>query len=170
MINNLLHRFKEDSLAKKTELPDRKKEFHNMKSIRTALVFWIADTNENLWLKALTAKFPGVCFEKICFLPQGAEVMEADNIIYVRNEDLGFGAKILNEKLTKVLTTKFDVLIDLSRESTGLTDYLLKNSQAYCKFSMKQENFEADIVVDGVTDVLDFIEKLGNLLAKLNKF
>ncbi len=42
IINNILYRFKEDSLAKRTELVGRTISYKELKEIKTCLVFYTA--------------------------------------------------------------------------------------------------------------------------------
>lgn len=170
IINNILHRFKEDSLAKRKELKDRKVEYKGLKDIHTCLVFWIAGEEDKGALKNLYEQMKHVEFDKLCFVKEGAEFLEADNVVTLRNEDLGFGGKIQNERLYSLLSREYDLLIDLTGTSNVMINYVLTNSQAACIAAMKKEGGTADFIVDGVAGQKEFIDRLIELLAQINKY
>lgn len=170
IIDNILHRIKEDSLSKKTDITGRVLEYQELATIKTCLVFWVADHEQSVWLKKLTDKLKGVKTDKLCFIPKGFEEITSADIISIRNEDLGFGGKIQNDRLPAVIAKEYDLLIDLSTLSNGLIVHCLTNSRAHCKVGMKKEGFEADIIIDEISDPLVFIDKLFELLSKLKKY
>lgn len=170
IINSLLHRMKEDSLAKKMTEAERTKEYKGLESMKHGLVFWVADEQETTWLNHLADKFPGLKTDKLCLIPDTGQKSAQEGVIFVRKEDLMFGGKIQNEGLKRVLSENYDILIDLSLVSDVMTDYILKNSQAVCKVGVPKENYEADIMLEGVADTADFIEKLYEVLSKLKKY
>ncbi len=104
IINNILYRFKEDSLAKRTELVGRTISYKELKEIKTCLVFYTAGEEPQAGIEILKKKMPGVKFVKLCFVPAGIEVTESDNLVVFRYEELGFGGKIQNERLYKELS------------------------------------------------------------------
>lgn len=104
------------------------------------------------------------------FLPANYQGLQVDDVVYVKAEDVGFGGKIMNDKLFHVLEKPYDLLIDLTRESNVLVDYVLKNSQAKCKVGMEKEGFEADIVLKGISDPVVFIGELAKLLSDLKEY
>lgn len=170
LINNIIHRFKEDSLARRKGATDRAVEYQELKSIRKCLVFWVADEDEDSWLKNMLEVFRGVKLDKLCFLPAGGEMAESGNLVIMRNEDLGFGGKIQNERLMKILDCPYDLLVDLTTESSVLGNYVLTNNQAKCIVGMKKENGVADILIDGTSGPVDFIQKLSALLSEVNRY
>ena len=99
ILNNLLHRLKEDSLNKRVGNSTREVEYKEKREIKTCLVFWSADTDQNKWFRKLESDFAGVKMDKLCFIPDGIEMLETDDWVAVRNADLGFGGKIRNGSL-----------------------------------------------------------------------
>lgn len=162
---------KQDSLAKKTAERKRTKQYPDLQAIKNCLVVWCANDNQEEYLKLLRKKLPQqVKLDKICFLPEGAPASSFRDVVYVKEEELGFGGKILNEQLPELLDREYNLLVDLSEESNVMIDYILRNSLAQCKAGMEKENFDADLMVDNVSGILEFIDKLFEVLAKLKKY
>ena len=170
MINKILHRVKESSLAKKTEIQDRDIEYKSLKELKSCLVFWVAEAGEDqesvkTLLQQLKVYVKKV--DKLCFVMKDADVRPTDDTVFVQNEDLGFGGKIQHDCLLDMLKVKYDILIDLSRSSNPMIDYILKNSQAKCKVGMTKEGFEADFIIDEVNTPAGLVANLLPVLAKL---
>ena len=170
IIHKIFHRMKHDSLAKKTAGKRRTKQYPDLHAIKSCLVVWCANDRQEEYLKHLKKKLPQVKLDKICFLPEGSPAPSFRDVVCVKEEELGFGGKILNEELLALLDKECDLLVDLSEESNVMIDYILGNSQAKCKAGMKKENFDADLMIDGVTGVSELIDKLFEVLAKLKKY
>ncbi|MEG0795580.1 MAG: hypothetical protein RR397_03585 [Odoribacter sp.] len=170
IINNILHRFKEDSLSKRNEAVERIVEYQSLKDIKTCLIFWVADANQNEWLRQFIQHFPNVKINKLCFISSGVEMLVTDDIVVMHNEDLGFGGKIQNDSLLAMLKERYDLFVDLTTVSNAMIDYVLLNSQAKCIVGMKKEGARADITIDSVSGQLEFIDKLAEILVKVNKY
>ena len=154
ILNNLLHRLKEDSLNKRVGNSTREVEYKEKREIKTCLVFWSADTDQNKWFRKLESDFAGVKMDKLCFIPDGIEMLETDDWVAVRNADLGFGGKIRNGRLIAMLGCK----------------YVLQHTQASCIVGMKKEGGVADIVIDEVTEPFGLVNKLNVILSGINKY
>lgn len=170
IINNILHRFKEDSLAKRTELVDRALVYKELKEIRTCLLFYTAGAEPQASFEILKKKMPEVNFRKLCFDLSGVEMAEADDVVVFRKEELGFGGKIQNEHLYKELSREYDLLVDFTTLSNAMTQYVLTNSKAHCIIGMKKEGAIADIMVDEVKEPQEFAIKLTGLLAEIKRY
>lgn len=170
IINKIFHRIKEETLTKKSGTADRKKEYNEIKSVKTCLVYWVADENQAIWLKMLNDRLGSAKIDKLCFIPENVEILVTDETVAVKNVDLGFGGKIQNDNLLRLMEKEYDLLIDLSMVNNVLADYVLRNSVAKCKVGMKREGFEADIVIDGVAGQTEFIEKMFEFLAGVRKY
>lgn len=170
IIKHIFHRMKEDSLARKTTEAQREKKYHSLHWVKNGLVFWIGGSEEAAWLKAVREKFSGVKMDKICFIPPSYQGILTEDTTYIKTEDLAFGGKIMNDRLFQVLEKPYDLLIDLTTESNVLIDYILKNSRAKCKIGMPKDNFEADIVLEGSRDTVDFIGRISGMLADLKEY
>ena len=170
IINNILHRFKEDLLSKRKGLVDRTVMYKSLKELKTCLVFWTAGSDIQSYSKALKNNLQEVKLDQLCYVPAGAEMLETDNIVTLRDEDLGFGGKIQNERLYTVLANEYDLLIDLTVKCNTMVRYVLTNNHACCIVGMKREGEKADILVDGVESPIDFIEKLRGLLADIKRY
>lgn len=167
IINNILHRFKEDSLARRTEGVDRKLEYKTLPEIKTGLVFWMAGQEEKKWMRLLEERMKGVKFDKLCFVPDDTEVLETDDMVTLRNQELGFGGKIQNERLHDLLSRKYDLLIDFTPVANAMINYVLSNSRAHCITGMKKEGAVADITLDGSASPVEFINNLTKVLSEI---
>lgn len=170
ILNNIFHRIKEDSLARRKDAAERHSEYKDLKSVKTGLVIWYASEQQNDWLKKLSECFKEVEFDKLCYMPAKEGIPDPVNTLVLRNDDLGFGGKIAQEQLPGMLERKYDILVDLSTESNVLLNYVLLNSRASCKVGMDREGGERDIVIDGVTEQLTFIDKLAGILSEIKRY
>lgn len=117
----------------------------------------------------LKLKAPYISFEKVAFLPNDFNGELRSDIIYVKNTDVKFGGKILNEAFTKVTSKSYDALIDLSDGSADLEKYFLKATHA--SFRIGRHPHESyDLVLDATKDENEFIDNIFDLLSKLKKF
>lgn len=170
IFSNIIHKFKEDSLSKREELKDRVLEYKELAEVKSSVVFWSAEMpNIDILLDKLSVLL-GKNMMKVCFIPDKVISVVPVNTLSLRNEDLGFGGKILNQELLKLLENRFDVLIDLSSTSTTLCDYVLKNIQASCKIGIEKEGFQNDIILVGVENENDFIVQLEQIWKNLKKY
>lgn len=170
ILNNIIHRIKEDSLVKRQESVVRSSEYKELKSVRTGLIVWSVAEGQADWLKKISEYLPEVKFDKLCYMPSKSAVPELLGAFVIKNEDLGFGGKILNSKLPDVLERQYDLLIDLSTESNVLLNYVLLSSKALCKVGMNRSCGERDITIEGVSEPLEFIDKLVEILSSIKKY
>lgn len=170
ILNNLFHRFKEDSLAKRRGGAERTLGYCELKSVRRVLVVYTVVAGQKAWMKKLSDKFKDVKFDWLCYLPTGTEVVEPANAVVLKNEDLVFGGKIQNEALLALLEREHDLLLDFTAISNGLLNYVLSNSQAKCKIGMKKDGFENDIVIGEVSESEQFIDKMTEILSGIKQF
>ena len=170
ILNNLLHRLKEDSLNKRVGNSTREVEYKEKREIKTCLVFWSADTDQNKWFRKLESDFAGVKMRLVIRMASAPEMLETDDWVAVRNADLGFGGKIRNGRLIAMLGCKYDLFIDLNKETTALIKFVLQHTQASCIVGMKKEGGVADIVIDEVTEPFGLVNKLNVILSGINKY
>lgn len=170
MIHKIFFRMKQDSLAKKTVTKEREKQYPDINAMTSCLVVGCAAASGmEEYLKLLKKKLLQVKMDKICFLPEGYPELPVKDVIYIKEEELSFGGKILNEELPVLLDKEYDLLVDLTAESHVVVDYVLRNSLAKCKVGMRKEEPGLDIVIDGVSNTSDFINKLFVVLTKFKK-
>lgn len=170
IINNILHRIKEDSLSKRKDSVERQAVYKELKSVKNALVIWSACGTQAGWLKKLAADFKEVKFDRLCYMPAKGEVSAPADALVIRNEDLGFGGKILNEGLPAILAKRYDLLIDFSTEANPILNYVLLNSQAMCKVGIGREGGEYDLIIGGVAEPLAFIDRLKEVLSEIKEY
>lgn len=170
IINNILSRFKEDSLAKRMELAERTVAYKELEKLRTCLLFYTAGTELKAAAEVLKKKMPGVKFAKLCFVPSGVEIMETEDAVFFHYEELGFGGKIQNERLYEELAKEYDLLVDFTADCNVMTQFVLNNSKAHCIVGMKREGAIGEILIDEVKDLQNFAVKLTQLLAGINSY
>ena len=170
IINSILQRFKEGALARRTGLSNRTVAYKGLEEIETCLVLWQATSEPSSWVEELKKRMPGVKLDKLCFVPAEAELLTTNDVVTFREEELGFGGRILNDRLLAVLAHKYDLLLDFTSVSNVMIQYVLTNSQAHCIVGMKKAGGKADIIVDGVKGPLEFIDGLIKVLAEINKY
>ncbi|MDE6451252.1 MAG: hypothetical protein K2L23_03005 [Odoribacter sp.] len=170
IINNILSRLKEDSLAKRIELAERIVSYKELDKLRTCLLFYTAGEEPKGAIEVLKKKMPGVKFGKLCFVPSGTEITETEHVVFFRYEELGFGGKIQNESLYEELSKEYDLLVDFTATSNVMTQFVLSNSKAHCIVGMKREGAVGEILIDGAKDQRGFAVELVNLLAGINSY
>lgn len=170
IFKGIFHRMKVSALLKKMEETKRDKEFHNADTMKTALIFWVANAQDTEWIKTLTKELRGVKIDKLCFVPDSFSYTLHKDVVYVRNEDLGFGGKILNTGVYPILSTPYDLLLDLSDRSSALIDYILKTSLAKCKIGKVKADFESDIMLEEVRDTRELVAGIVQVLSELKKY
>lgn len=170
IISNILHRFKEDSLAKRTESGDREVVYKSLADIRSCLLVYVAGEEPSAAMELLKEKMPGVRFGRLCFVPSGVEISETAGTVTFRNEELGFGGKIQNELLHKELSVEYDLLVDLTTVGNVMIQYVLTHSKAHCIVGMKREAAIGDIIVNGVENFEEFADKMTALLVEINRY
>lgn len=152
------------------ESVERETEYKELHEIKTCLVFWSENVDQEIWLKKLSEKLKNVRLKKICYIPAGVDNQPVHGIVVVRNGDLGFGGKVQNEGLRALLEESFDLFIDLSPESNALVNYVGMNARADCKIGMKKDNSGADIMIDEVVDPLVFIDEMEKFLSEIKRY
>ncbi|MDR1756967.1 MAG: hypothetical protein LBR65_08450 [Culturomica sp.] len=169
ILKSIVHRITSDSLKRRAAGVERTKAYQTWEKIHTGLVFWVGDPEEQQWLKEIGRKWAGITLDKLCFLPSPNKEILTDAITYVTGEDLSFSGRIVNEELLRIMETPYDLLLDLTDQSNPLIDYILKGSRAKCKIGVPKENFEADVMIDGVSGPLDLIDKAAVVFSGLKE-
>lgn len=170
IIQKIFHRIKEDSLAKKKTEIQRVKEYLEWAEIKKCLLLWVADGREPVWNKDVGRELSGKEVEKVCYVPKGVECPLQGTCLCVRDEDLGFGGKIMNAELSEMLNKKYELLIDLTSSRYVITDYIVKASLAGCKVGRLKDQKELDIVLEGTVAEKDFLANLHLLFSNLKKY
>lgn len=170
IINNIFHRIKEDSLSKRKGAVERQVTYKELKSVKSALVLWSVCGEQAAWLKKLETNFKEVKFDKLCYVPGKENGSAPADALALRNEDLGFGGKILNESLPAILAKRYDLMVDLSTEANVVLNYVSLNSKAMCKVGMGREGGEYDLIIKGVAEPLVFIDRLKEVLSEIKEY
>ena len=168
IISNILFRLKEGSLAKKKNSVSRTVVYKTFEDIKTGLVFWSADFEPQGVLKKISGAV-GIKFDKLCVVSKEQEIPQNIDAVILKNEELGFGGKIKNDQLHAIMAKRYDLLIDLTTDSSVMIQYVLTNSNACCIASMKKVDSVADIVIGDAKDAEELIDKLMELLSKMKK-
>lgn len=168
ILSNILYRFKEDSLAKRSELVERVVSYKGLDAVKTCLVFYTAGAEPKAAMEVLRRRMPAMKFGKLCFIPSGVDVAVNGDVVAFRYEELGFGGKIQNENLYQELAKEYDLLVDFTTEANVMTQFVLNNSRAHCIVGMKREGAVGEILIDEAKDQQDFAVKMIKILTDIN--
>ncbi len=138
--------------------------------MRSGLIFWTAEEGTAEWQRELTGRWEGIRFDRLCFVPDGAESPEGGDVVRLCRSDLGFGGKIRNERLQDLLAREYDLLIDLNKSAIPVINYVLANSRAHLIAGWKKEGGIADIRVVGAEEPRLFLNELSKILSEIKKF
>lgn len=170
-LNRLLHHFKTRLLVRRTGTAVRPVRYKGWDNIENVLVVWTASALESgEWQKRLAQSLKNVRLDKLCFVPEGTESLEAEDTVILRNEDLGFSGKIRNKRLLALLDRPYDLLVDLTEGTNALVRYVLVNARAACVIGAKKEGGAADIVIDGPVRPADFVNQMIEVLSGINAY
>lgn len=151
---------------------ERKLSFHNFRTARNCLLFWMNGdivSEEAMKLKGVLARSMETTV--LVFSPLKKK-LERDirEAVYVNEDSVSFGGRFVDDKLKKIVGNSFDLLIDLSVKKDSFGDYIVRNSRAKCKIGMERDGFENDIVLDGVKGIEDFTGRLNDLLSNIKTY
>ncbi len=169
IIASILYRFKERALEKKIR-GDREVEYKSLKEMKSGLIFWTTDGKNANWDKESRGRWEGIHFDRLCFVPDGVECTEGEEVVRLCRGDLRFGGKIRNERLQELLAREYDLLIDLNRSASPIIHYVIANSRAHLIAGWKKAGGIADIRVAGVEEPHLFLNELSKILAEIKKF
>ena len=168
--NVFFRRFYEKVLAKKHSRVAASVQYKEKEEVKTCLLFYVAGEEVEEAIEALQQGMPKTKFQRLCFIPSEREVLDRLDVIYYRQNELGWKGVFANARLEEVLSKKFDLLIDLTTNSNVFTQYVLKNSNAQCIISKNEADGFADIVVNEMKDEREFVKKLMVLLAEISSY
>ena len=165
----MFHRWKERFLDKRSRATHREAVYKELADMKVCLALATADAEGQRAVEGLAGRMKGVKVEGV-YLAEGKEgTMEGADALVVRGGDFSFWGKLKNGRLQEVLDREYDLLVDLTAESSVLGRYVLAHSRAAFIAGRKKEGALADVVVAPTTDTADFVNQLIEILEHIKK-
>ena len=165
----MFHRWKERFLDKRSRATHREAVYKELADMKVCLALATADAEGQRAVEGLAGRMKGVKVEGV-YLAEGKEgMMEGADALVVRGGDFSFWGKLKNGRLQEVLDREYDLLVDLTAESSVLGRYVLAHSRAAFIAGRKKEGALADVVVAPTTDTADFVNQLIEILEHIKK-
>lgn len=169
LIDGMIHSLKEKALSKCHDVVDRNVQYVELKHVKSCLAFSTADEEGKKAVAYLAKKLGNVKVDKLYVVEEGTDMIETDNLVLLRKENLSFGGKIRNEFWEAMCGRKYDLAVDLTMLSTPVVKYVFSHMKASMIASMKKEGSGADLVVAPVENVTDFVSKLVDVLENIKQ-
>lgn len=170
MVDNFIFRLKEKALNKRSVLNDRRVCYLEWKDIRSCVVMADASDEAFKTVAMLEGKLKGVALERLYLVGDRKDCIETDDAVWLKNGDLGFGGRIRNNKLGDLLLREHDLLVDLTRQSTALSRYVLSACHASCIVGMKKDDSVADVVIASAKDGDELVDKMMNIFGCIKRY
>lgn len=165
----MFHRWKERFLDKRSRATHREAVYKELADMKVCLALATADAEGQRAVEGLAGRMKGVKVEGV-YLAEGKEgTIEGADALVVRGGDFSFWGKLKNGRLQEVLDREYDLLVDLTAESSVLGRYVLAHSRAAFIAGRKKEGALADVVVAPTTDTADFVNQLIEILEHIKK-
>lgn len=165
----MFHRWKERFLDKRSRATHREAVYKELADMKVCLALATADAEGQRAVEGLAGRMKGVKVEGV-YLAEGKEgTIEGADALVVRGGDFSFWGKLKNGRLQEVLDREYDLLVDLTAESSVLGKYVLAHSRAAFIAGRKKEGALADVVVAPTTDTADFVNQLIEILEHIKK-
>lgn len=165
----MFHRWKERFLDKRSRATHREAVYKELADMKVCLALATADAEGQRAVEGLAGRMKGVKVEGV-YLAEGKEgTIEGADALVVRGGDFSFWGKLKNGRLQEVLDREYDLLVDLTAESSVLGRYVLAHSRAAFIAGRKKEGAFADMVVAPTADTADFVNQLIEILEHIKK-
>lgn len=165
----MFHRWKERFLDKRSRATHREAVYKELADMKVCLALATADAEGQRAVEGLAGRMKGVKVEGV-YLAEGKEgTIEGADALVVRGGDFSFWGKLKNGRLQEVLDREYDLLVDLTAESSVLGRYVLAHSRAAFIAGRKKEGAFADVVVAPTADTADFVNQLIEILEHIKK-
>lgn len=165
----MFHRWKERFLDKRSRATHREAVYKELADMKVCLALATADAEGQRAVEGLAGRMKGVKVEGV-YLAEGKEgTIEGADALVVRGGDFSFWGKLKNGRLQEVLDREYDLLVDLTAESSVLGKYVLAHSRAAFIAGRKKEGAFADMVVAPTADTADFVNQLIEILEHIKK-
>ena len=165
----MFHRWKERFLDKRSRATRREAVYKELADMKVCLALATADAEGQRAVEGLAGRMKGVKVEGV-YLAEGKEgTIEGADALVVRGGDFSFWGKLKNGRLQEVLDREYDLLVDLTAESSVLGRYVLAHSRAAFIAGRKKEGAFADMVVAPTADTADFVNQLIEILEHIKK-
>lgn len=165
----MFHRWKERFLDKRSRATHREAVYKELADMKVCLALATADAEGQRAVEGLAGRMKGVKVEGV-YLAEGKEgTIEGADALVVRGGDFSFWGKLKNGRLQEVLDREYDLLVDLTAESSVLGRYVLAHSRAAFIAGRKKKGAFADVVVAPTADTADFVNQLIETLEHIKK-
>ena len=156
-------------MDKRSRATHREAVYKELADMKVCLALVTADAEGQRAVEGLAGRMKGVKVEGM-YLAEGKEgTMEGADALVVRGGDFSFWGKLKNGRLQEVLDREYDLLVDLTAESSVLGRYVLAHSRAAFIAGRKKEGAFADVVVAPTADTADFVNQLIEILEHIKK-
>ena len=156
-------------MDKRSRATHREAVYKELADMKVCLALVTADAEGQRAVEGLAGRMKGVKVEGV-YLAEGKEgTMEGADALVVRDGDFSFWGKFKNGRLQEVLDREYDLLVDLTAESSVLGRYVLAHSRAAFIAGRKKEGTLADVVVAPTVDTADFVNQLIEILEHIKK-
>ena len=156
-------------MDKRSRATRREAVYKELADMKECLALATADAEGQRAVEGLAGRMKGVKVEGV-YLAEGKEgTMEGADALVVRGGDFSFWGKLKNGRLQEVLDREYDLLVDLTAESSVLGRYVLAHSRAAFIAGRKKEGAFADVVVAPTVDTADFVNQLIEILEHIKK-
>ena len=156
-------------MDKRSRATHREAVYKELADMKVCLALATADAEGQRAVEGLAGRMKGVKVEGV-YLAEGKEgTIEGADALVVRGGDFSFWGKLKNGRLQEVLDREYDLLVDLTAESSVLGRYVLAHSRAAFIAGRKKEGALADVVVAPTTDTADFVNQLIEILEHIKK-
>lgn len=168
--DGVINSLKEKALSKCNDRVDRVVQHVELKNVKRCLVFAMADEEGRKAVAALMRRLGNVQVDKLYVVEEETDMIEDEHMVLLKKEDLSFGGKIKNEFFERLCGLKYDLAVDLTMLTTPVVKYVFSHIQASFIAGMKKEECGADLVVEPVRDVTDFVNKLVEVLGNIKRY
>ena len=156
-------------MDKRSRATRREAVYKELADMKVCLALATADAEGQRAVEGLAGRMKGVKVEGV-YLAEGKEgTIEGADALVVRGGDFSFWGKLKNGRLQEVLDREYDLLVDLTAESSVLGRYVLAHSRAAFIAGRKKEGAFADVVVAPTADTADFVNQLIEILEHIKK-
>lgn len=169
-IDGMIHSLKEKALSRCHDAVDRNVRYVELAHVKSCLAFSTADEEGKKAVAYLAKKLGNVKMDKLYVVEEETDMVETDNLVLLKKEDLSFGGRIRNERFEAMCGRKYDMLVDLTMLSTPVVKYVYAHTRAAMIAGMKKEGSGADVVVAPAENVTDFVNKLVEVLGTIKQY
>ncbi len=169
MFKCIAEEFKKHHLKHMVVKDERVLSYYNLDTAKECIVFWGADdvpiSSVNKVREAL-GNHMAVCL--FAFVRRSRLNQEQiPDAIYLDSSGVSYKGEFYDPRVQEVLNRKEGLLIDLSLNQNAWGSYIMRSAKTSCKIGYSTGH---DIDFDRVRDIDDFMNRLFELLTKINAY